>query len=283
MIRWVVALFQDIKPHLYHNEFISKKPTENDYVFILNKDIVLLEDKDGEFSLPRYSVVNYNLPDAIKDLIYLFSINETAFYLSLQAITETVKFRYQDVHLFFDMKPSWLGFAGATAYHLAIWYDTHRFCGRCAGSFSRKTDERAVFCPHCGNVEYPKISPVVIIGIIDGDRILLTKYSKGYKKYALVAGFVEIGETPEVAIKREVMEEVGLKIKNIRYYKSQPWAFSSSLIFGFFVELDGNDCVKIDTNELAEAVWIHRHTLPTNDSTLSLTWTMIEAFRNGEV
>ncbi len=279
----VVTLFQDIKPHIYHNEFISKKPTENDYVFILNKDTVLLEDRDGELSLPHYNVVNSNLPDAIKDLIYLFSIDETAFHLSLEEITETDKFRYQNINLFRDMEPSWLGFAGATAYHLALWYDTHRFCGRCARILSRKKDERAVFCPHCGNIEYPKISPVVIIGILDGDRILLTKYSKGYKKYALVAGFVEIGETLEAAIKREVMEEVGLQIKNIRYYKSQPWAFSSSIIFGFFVELDGNDCVKIDTNELAEAIWIHRHALPANDSIFSLTWTMIEAFRNGKV
>ncbi|MFC2145525.1 NAD(+) diphosphatase [Actinomycetota bacterium] len=280
----MVILFQDIKPHLYHNEFISKKPTEKDYVFILNKDTVLLEDRDGELSLPHYHVVNSSLPVAIKDLVYLFSIDETAFYLSLQEITETDKFRYQDIHLFLDMEPSWLAFGGATAYHLALWYDTHRFCGRCARPVSRKTDERAVICPNCGNVEYPKISPVVIIGIVDGDRLLLTKSSTGnYRKYALVAGYVEIGETLEAAIKREVMEEVGLKIKNIRYYKSQPWAFSSSLIFGFFVELDGSDCVKIDTNELAEAVWIHRDGLPANDSIFSITWTMIEAFRNGEV
>ncbi len=279
----MVILFQDIRPHLYKNEFISKKPAENDYVFILNKDRVLLENRDGELSLPHYNAVNSNFPDAIKDLIYLFSIDEKAFYLSLAEITEIDKFRYQNIHLFRDMKPSWLGFAGATAYHLALWYDTHRFCGRCTRPLSRKKDERAVFCPHCGNTEYPKISPVVIIGIIDGDRILLTKYSKGYKRYALVAGFVEIGETLEVAIKREVMEEVGLKIKNIHYYKSQPWAFSSSLLFGFFVELDGNDRVKIDTNELAEAVWTQRDAIPDNDSTFSLTWSMIEAFRNMEV
>jgi len=278
-----MTLFQDIEPHLYHNEFISKKPTENDYVFVLNKDAVLLEDRDGELSLPYYSAMKSNFPDVTKDLIYLFSIDETAFYLALQETAETDKFQFQDIHLFRDMKPSWLAFGGATAYHLALWYDTHRFCGRCKRPFLRKTDERAVFCPNCGNVEYPKISPVVIIGIIDGDRILLTKYSTGYKRYALVAGFVEIGETLDAAIKREVLEEVGLQIKNIRYYKSQPWAFSSSLLFGFFVELDGNDCVKIDTNELTEAVWIHRHALPTDDSTFSLTWNMIEAFRNGDV
>jgi NAD+ diphosphatase len=280
----VVNLFQDIKPHIYHNEFISKKPAENDYVIILKKDTVLLEDRGDELSLPYYNSVSSNFPDAAKDLIYLFSVDETAFYLSLHKIKQTNKFRYQNIYLFFDMKPSWLAFAGATACHLALWYDTHRFCGRCAKPFSQKKDERALLCPNCGNIEYPKIAPVVIIGIVNGDRILLTRSSRGhYRKYALVAGFVEIGETLGAAIKREVMEEVGLQVKNIRYYKSQPWAFSSSLIFGFFVELDGNDSVKIDTKELAEAVWVHRDELPVNDSTLSLTWTMIEAFRNNEI
>ena len=95
----MVTLFQDIKPHIYHNEFINKKPTEGDYVFILNKDTVLLENRDGELSLPYYNAVNSNFPDAIKDLIYLFSIDETAFYLSLEEITETDKFRYQNINL----------------------------------------------------------------------------------------------------------------------------------------------------------------------------------------
>jgi NAD+ diphosphatase len=278
-----MTLFQDIEPHLYQNEYISKKPAGKDYVFVLNKDAVLLEDRDGELSLPQYNAMKSCFPDTIKDLIYLFSVDGTAFYLSLQEITANDKFQFKDIHIFRDMRPTWLAFAGATAYHLALWYDTHRFCGRCAGSFSQKSDERAVFCPFCGNIEYPKISPVVIIGIMDGERILLTKYSSGYKRYALIAGFVEIGETLEAAVKREVMEEVGLKVKNIRYYKSQPWAFSSSILFGFFAELDGNDCVRIDTNELTEAVWVYRQALPADDSAFSLTWNMIEAFRNGDV
>ncbi len=276
-------MFQDIEPHLFHNEFINKKPAEGDYIFILNKDKVLLEGTNNKLSLPQYNTVNINFPDAIKDLIYLFSIDDKAFYLSLQEITETNILQYQDIYVFRNMKPSWLAFAGATAYHLAHWYDTHCFCGRCKEALKQKTDERALICPRCKNVEYPKISPVVIIGIVDGDKILLTKYSNGYKRYALVAGFVEIGETLEAAIKREVLEEVGLQIKNIRYYKSQPWPFSGSLLFGFFVELDGSNCVKIDTNELTEAVWINRHAIPSEDSTFSLTWSMIEAFRNGEV
>ncbi|TFG83114.1 MAG: NAD(+) diphosphatase [Erysipelotrichales bacterium] len=274
-------MFQDIEPYAYHNEFIDRQPTENDYVFIINKDKVLLDEKDGELSLLQYNTVKDNFPDAIKDLIYLFSVDQAAFFLSLEEITETEPLQHKDIHVFREMKPSWLAFAGATAFHFAHWYDTHRYCGRCTGRFERKIDERAVICPSCGNVEYPRISPVVIVGIIDGDRILLTKYAKGYKRYALVAGFVEIGETLEAALQREVLEEVGLKIKNIRYYKSQPWAFSSSLLAGFFADLDGSDNVVVDTKELAEAVWMHRDALPAGESTLSLTWNMIEAFRLG--
>ena len=276
-------MFQDIEPHIFNNEFLNKKPAEHDYIFILNKDKVLLESTNNKLSLPQFNTVNNNFSDTVKDLIYLFSIDDKAFYLSLQEITDTNEFQYQDISVFRNMKPSWLAFAGATAFHLAHWYDTHRFCGRCKESMKQKTDERALFCPGCENTEYPKIAPVVIVGIVDGENILLTKYSSGYKRYALVAGFVEIGETLEAAIKREVLEEVGLHIKNIRYYKSQPWPFSGSILFGFFVELDGSDYIKIDTNELAEAVWISRHAIPSEDSTLSLTWSMIEAFRNGEV
>lgn len=89
-------------------------------------------------------------------------------------------------------------------------------------------------CEHCGQMEFPKICPAVIIGVTDGNRLLMSKYAgRDYKKYALIAGFAEIGETIEETVQREVMEEVGLKVKNLRYYKSQPWSFSDTLLFGF--------------------------------------------------
>jgi len=119
----------------------------------------------------------------------------------------------------------------------------------------------------------------VIVGIIDGDRILMTKYSSSHHRYALVAGFVEIGETLEQCVMREVMEEVGIKVKNLKYYASQPWPFSGSLLMGFFAELDGDDALTIDRTELSDGRWFHRDEIPAGDSVLSLTWTMIEAFR----
>lgn len=130
-------------------------------------------------------------------------------------------------------------------------------------------------------MEYPKISPAIIVGILDGTRILMTRYSLGpYRKYALVAGFMEIGETLEDTVRREVMEEVGLRVKNIRYFKNQPWAFSDSLLVGFFADVDGSPKVTLDQTELAEATWFEReHMPPGGSSNISLTYEMIEAFR----
>ena len=276
-------MFQDIEPHQFHNGFFSKIPLEDDYVIFSRKNMVLMEDLDGELSLPRFDASAAAFPEATKDLIYLFSIDAISFFLSLQEVCETDCFKYQNVFVFRDLKPDWMAFAGATAAHLALWYETHRYCGRCATPLEHKNDERAFICPHCKNIEYPRISPVVIVGITDGDRLLLTKYAAGYTRYALVAGFVEIGETLENCVRREVMEEVGLKVKNIRYFKSQPWAFSGSLLSGFFADLDGSDTVTVDKKELAEADWFTRQSIPPGDSTMSLTWTMVEAFRSGEV
>lgn len=148
----------------------------------------------------------------------------------------------------------------------------------------KKSDERAMICEKCGLVEYPKISPAVIVGVVDGDKILMSRYAHSvYKKYSLIAGFAEIGETLESTVRREVMEEVGVKVKNIRYYKSQPWGLSDSLLVGFFAELDGSAEIKLDTNELAEAKWFARNDIPYGASAISLTSEMIEAFRNKEI
>ena len=93
--------------------------------------------------------------------------------------------------------------------------------------------QRMLQCPCCANMVFPKIAPAVIVGVTHGDKILMTKYAgREYKRYALIAGFTEIGETAEETVKREVMEEVGLTVKNIRYYKSQPWGFDSNLLLG---------------------------------------------------
>ena len=120
-----------------------------------------------------------------------------------------------------------------------------------------------LYCESCHNMEFPKICPAVIIGVTDGDKILMSKYAgRTYKKYALLAGFTEIGETLEETVQREVMEEVGLKVKNIRYYKSQPWSFTDTLLMGFYCDLDGGAAITLDREELAMAEWFQRDEIP---------------------
>ena len=275
-------MFQDIEPHDFRNEYDVKPPKSTDYLILAKSTMILMKSEDDGLTLPCYEEAAREFPEAVISPVYLFSVDGTSFFLSLSEVRENARFIYQNAFVFRELQPGWLAFAGATAAHLGLWYEARRFCGRCATPTVHKPDERAVVCPSCGNIEYPKIAPVVIVGITDGDRLLLTKYAAGYNRYALVAGFVEIGETLENAVRREVMEEVGLKVKNIRYYNSQPWAFSGSLLAGFFADLDGSDTVRVDEKELAEAAWFDRRDIPTDGNTMSLTWTMVEAFRNGE-
>ena len=135
----------------------------------------------------------------------------------------------------------------------------------------------------CGNMIFPKIAPAVIVGVTKGDEILLTKYAnRTYTRYALIAGFTEIGETAEETVRREVMEEVGLKVKHITYYKSQPWGFDSNLLFGFFCEVDGDSGIRLDREELAVGEWVRRQDVPAYTEGLSLTHEMMDVFRTGK-
>ncbi|MBQ3132176.1 MAG: NUDIX domain-containing protein, partial [Clostridia bacterium] len=138
-------------------------------------------------------------------------------------------------------------------------------------------------CPACGNMIFPRIAPAVIIGLVDGDRILMSQYAnRNYNRYALLAGFIEIGETAEEAVAREVMEEVGLKVKNIRYYKSQPWGIAGNLSLGYFCDLDGSDEIHLDENELSMAGWYSREDFPAEDDGISLTREMMRLFAEGK-
>ena len=181
-------------------------------------------------------------------------------------------------------KPKEECYAGETAYHLYVWYRDNSFCGRCGEHLEYSHKERAMICPSCGNVVYPQIAPAVIVGILNssGDKIVMTRYAgREYKGHALVAGFCEIGETAEDTVRREVLEEVGLHVRNIRYYKSQPWGFDSNLLFGYYCTADEDEPIHMDDGELAKAVWVSRDEIGEEERNLSLTAEMIMHFKEG--
>lgn len=181
------------------------------------------------------------------------------------------------------LEPAELRFAAFCANHLAQWYLNHRWCGRCGTMLTRK--RASLTCSACGHEIFPVIAPAVIVGLINNGRLLVTRYAdRPYRGPALVAGYCEVGETAEATCRRETLEETGLHITRLRYFASQPWGLSGSLLLGFFAET-ADDHVTLDDNELAEAVWLKPDELPPPPDAagpLSLTATMIKAFAEGQ-
>ena len=179
------------------------------------------------------------------------------------------------------LSPQHYVFAAFTAMQLAEWYQVTAFCGKCGSRNINDEKERARVCPVCGNRIYPRINPAVIIGVTDKEKnkLVLTRYRTGFAHNALVAGFTEIGETLEETVEREVMEEVGLKVKNIRYYKSQPWGIASDILSGFFCDVDGDPDIKMDDQELKYAEWTSPEDVELQPMEYSLTNEMMKLFK----
>ena len=273
-------MIQDLNTHKYHNEYSNRRPIEGDIIFAFSGREILVNSKE-ERIFPVYE----DFKDKKITFIYLFAIDEQCYYLAYGKENMGIEgYGFENINLMRTLKPRHLAFAAMTAFHLFNWYHTNQFCGCCKGNMVHSEKERALYCEACGNMVFPRISPAVIVGVTDGSRILMTKYAgRDYKKYALVAGFCEIGETAEKTVEREVLEEVGLKVKNIRYYKSQPWGFAGDLLLGFFAEVEGNTEIKLDETELSEGVWIEREDIELKEDGASLTEEMILHFKNHSV
>lgn len=268
-------MIQDIQPRQYHNEYVPREKRDGDAVFIFRgKEILARQDENGTLVFPEAGAVKE------EKLQYLFSIDEQAFFLGREAVAG---FEFLPLRTLRCCNPKDLCFAGMTAWHLYNWYDSHRFCGKCGKPLTHHEKMRALQCD-CGNLVFPVIAPAVIVGVTYADKILVTRYAgREFKGLALIAGFCEIGETAEDTVRREVLEEAGVRVKNIRYFASQPWGFASNLLLGYYAELDGSDEIHLDEEELQSAAWISRAELePVVENRLSLTGTMIERFRLGE-
>lgn len=277
-------MIQDIAPHHFDNAYHSYAPREEDFAIYCQPHQVLLKRQEDRIIFPTFRDLKKRNDDILENATYLFQIDGFRFFLVKHVNPEPLSgFQMENTEIFRLAEPQYLAFAGITAYQLYLWYESRKFCGCCGSPLRHDEKEHMMYCDHCHAMEFPKISPAVIIGLTHKNRLLLSKYAgRTYKKYALLAGYTEIGETVEETVSREVMEEVGLPVKNIRYYKSQPWPFSSTVLMGFFCDLDGDDeTITLDANELALAQWFERDEIPVTPSRDSLTNEMIMAFKNG--
>ena len=164
------------------------------------------------------------------------------------------------------------------AFQIMEWDRTHQFCGHCATPMSQLAGDRAKRCPNCGLVNYPRLSPAIIVLISRGDEVLLARAPRfPSSMFSVLAGCVEPGESLEETLIREVREEVGIEVKDIRYFGSQPWPFPNSLMIGFTAVYAGGE-IAIAPAEIAEAAWFHKHDLPNIPPKLSIARKLIDWF-----
>ena len=281
-------MIQEIYPKVFYPEFRNKKAT-NKKSFVLhfeyNKVMLIKDALTGEIRLPRFEDLEEDDENIYEKSYYVNAVDDEEFYLvDDMQVPEFGGFYMEGMQVLREFSPQYQAFAAISASQVYRWMKSRKYCGYCGTLTEKSNTERALICPKCKNIEYPKISPAIIVAIRDKNRLLLTKNVKGtYKFYALVAGFVEVGESLEDAVRREVMEEVGLKVKNIQSYKSQPWSFSDSLMLAFIADLDGDDKITIQEEELSEARWFERGDVPVLPFHISVGHELIQKFRDGEI
>ena len=281
-------MIQDIFPHVLHNQYDANiKPKPDSLVLSFDEKSQVLSKIDGELEFPTVAQIGAYMGNHIEGIeyTYLFKIDETPYYYTgvLRDIPEGYEYRSVRDIRYSGLGPKHRQFAANTGKHLADWYRDTVYCGRCGNAMKHSDTERAMKCPDCGYTAYPRIMPAVIVGVINGEKLLLTKYRTGSSYNALIAGFTEIGETLEETVRREVMEEAGIRVKNIRYYKSQPWGIANDILTGFYCEVDGDDTIHMDRTELKYAEWVERSEIELQPDDSSLTNEMMKMFKEGHI
>lgn len=287
-------MIQDIFPKQLNNSYQNREPKAESRIMAFRENRIYIRRAETLEFLFYKELADWCVKreTPLPAMVWLFSIGEADYFLTelpeaflkeqKNGENESAGTSYEFVRMFEvrSKKPKEQVLAVATAWHLFVWYRDNQYCGRCGKRLMHSKALRMLSCPHCDNQVFPKIAPAVIVGVTDGEWILMTKYAnREYKRYALIAGFTEIGETAEETVRREVKEEVGLAVKNIRYYKSQPWGFDSNLLLGYFCELDDTGEITLDREELATAEWVHYSDIPEDAEGLSLTREMMTVFR----
>ncbi|MDD3335587.1 MAG: NAD(+) diphosphatase [Eubacteriales bacterium] len=263
-----------------------RAPEDASLYFCFQQGRILLGEKAGKPTLPTYAMVKPLLPEGVNAFELAHTESKSIFCpdpMGEVTVPEGDGLRYQAIGTFHSMDFA-DGSLLTSAYHLWNWYRRNRFCGVCGHGLQPCETERALRCPECGELFFPMIAPAVIVAITCGDSILLARNVRSEANhYALVAGYVEVGETIEHAVRREVWEEVGLELGAIRYIGDQPWGVSGSLMFAFHAEADCNAPITLQASEIADAKWVRREELAVTERPVSIAFELIERFRTGRL
>lgn len=250
--------------------------TEPAYWFVFCKDELLLEKNNGAYSIP-YDATPPVTPDhgtTIHTIIAKDGTTCKAFAIA-EPLKETGRYMMAGLRASYDLIPLFHYQAAGKAREIIHWDKTNRFCSACGTPLERK-EEIMKKCPHCGKEVYPTISTAILVLIRKEDSLLLV-HARNFKGTfnSLVAGFLETGETLEECVEREVREETGLEVKNIRYFGNQPWPYPSGLMVGFIADYAGGE-IRLQNEELSSGAFYTRDNLPELPRQLSLARKMID-------
>ena len=270
----------------FEPQLFCRKINEKGYWFIFNRGKVLLFG-DGE----KYEIPCLIRPEEIglkrKSELFLGELDGKNLW-SCEVVEENEPLNnccgvsqhiYKGVRELYSLMGEELFSIAGRALQLNNWMRDWNYCSACSGKLGLSETERAKVCPECGRIYYPVISPAIIVAITRGNKILLA-HNKKYpdpKRYSILAGFVEAGESLEDTVAREVFEEVGIRIKNIRYFGSQSWPFPHSLMIGFTAEYESGE-IEIDDIEIGAADWFSKDSIPEIPPHGSISRILIEDF-----
>ena len=245
------------------NPILPAENKDEDLWFLFKDKMILIKSDKEKIQIPRFNDVKgiidgleikYNLGKLMNIQCFCGEINSAVEvsgkfkFIALRKVTAIIDKEYAAV-------------AGKAA-QIIHFHKVSKYCGICGGKNEFVKSEFAMKCKECGYIVYPKVCPAIIVGITKGDKILLAN-NKNFPKglHSVIAGFVDVNETLEECVKREILEEVNIKVKNIKYFDSQPWPYPNSLMIGFTAEYESGE-IKVDGEEIIHADWYNKDELP---------------------
>lgn len=256
-----------------------QKPSEVAWGFAFRGNQLLLHLETSSVRLPRLRDLD-ELKISVQGQHYLGQLNGQPCY-AVELAEDTIPpqgMAFQGLRQVYERLDEDLFGVAGRAVQIVEWDRTHRFCGRCGLALQPREKERTKECPHCGLLHFPRLAPAVIVLVERGHELLMARsrhFAPGV--YSVIAGFVEPGETLEQAVEREVLEEVGIRIKDIRYFGSQPWPFPHSLMIGFTATY-ASGAISINDEEIEDANWFTADNLPGRPGKISIARRLIEWF-----
>ncbi len=250
------------------------------FIFCGNKMLVKVE-KDKAVSIPfTKTAEELNILPVRKQ--YLGTLHDSPCF-SVEVSSDTGicnGLLFQDLYTLYEVLAEDIFLLAGKAIQIVRWDQEHQYCSRCGSPTETMQNERAKICPKCGFFCFPRLSPAVITAVFKGDKILLAHNGNFQdNRYSLIAGFVEPGETLEECVQREIREEVGVEVKNIKYFGSQPWPFPNSLMIGFAAEYDKGE-ITADGVEITDAGWYDVNNLPQLPGKISIARQIIDWYIN---